>query len=74
VLSRPRASDPILRRKLHNRVARARTPRADLGVGAQLTPADGLGPVLETLEDLRREGKTQPIGCCAWGGELRRGV
>src|SRR5690242_3484193 len=43
--------------------------RADLGVGAQLTPVDVLGPVLETLQDLRREGKTQAIGCCAWGGE-----
>jgi aryl-alcohol dehydrogenase-like predicted oxidoreductase len=55
--------------QVHNRVASARAARADLGVGAQLTPADVLGPVLETLEDLRREGKTQAIGCCAWGGE-----
>jgi len=55
--------------QVHNRVASARAARSDLGVGAQLTPADVLGPVLETLEKLRREGKTQAIGCCAWGGE-----
>jgi aryl-alcohol dehydrogenase-like predicted oxidoreductase len=55
--------------QVHNRVASVRAARADLGVGAQLTPADVLGPVLETLQDLRREGKTQAIGCCAWGGE-----
>lgn len=55
--------------QVHNRVASVRASRADLGVGAQLTPADVLGPVLETLEDLRREGKAQAIGCCAWGGE-----
>lgn len=61
--------DAVTNIQVHNRVARARAPRADLGVGAQLTPADVLGPVLETLEDLRREGKTQAIGCCAWGGQ-----
>jgi aryl-alcohol dehydrogenase-like predicted oxidoreductase len=61
--------DAVTNIQLHNRVARARAPRADLGVGAQLTPADVLGPVLETLRTLRDEGKTRAIGCCAWGGE-----
>jgi L-galactose dehydrogenase/L-glyceraldehyde 3-phosphate reductase len=61
--------DAVTNVQVHNRVARARAPRADLGVGAQLTPADVLGPILETLQDLRREGKTRAIGCCAWGGE-----
>src|SRR5690348_11484847 len=61
--------DAVTNVQVHNRVARAPAPRADLGVGAQLTPADVLGPVLETLQDLRREGKTRAIGCCAWGGE-----
>jgi aryl-alcohol dehydrogenase-like predicted oxidoreductase len=61
--------DAVTNVQVHNRVAHARAPRADLGVGAQLTPADVLGPVLETLEELRREGKTRAIGCCAWGGE-----
>ena len=55
--------------QVHNRVAYARAPRADLGVGALLTPSDVLGPVHQTLQALRREGKTQAIGCCAWGGE-----
>jgi aryl-alcohol dehydrogenase-like predicted oxidoreductase len=61
--------DAVTNVQVHNRVARTRAARADLGVGAQLTPADVLGPVLHTLQDLRREGKTQAIGCCAWGGE-----
>jgi aryl-alcohol dehydrogenase-like predicted oxidoreductase len=56
--------------QLHNRVASARAARADLGVGALLTPDDVLGPVLETLRALRSEGKTRAIGCCSWGGEL----
>ena len=55
--------------QVHNRVGSVRAARADLGVGAQLTPADVLGPVRETLRDLREEGKTRAIGCCAWGGE-----
>jgi aryl-alcohol dehydrogenase-like predicted oxidoreductase len=61
--------DAVMNVQVHNRVASTRAARADLGVGAQLTPADILGPVLQTLQDLRREGKTQAIGCCAWGGE-----
>jgi aryl-alcohol dehydrogenase-like predicted oxidoreductase len=56
--------------QLHNRVASVRAARADLGVGALLTPDDVLGPVLDTLRALRSEGKTRAIGCCAWGGEL----
>jgi aryl-alcohol dehydrogenase-like predicted oxidoreductase len=55
--------------QVHNRVASTRADRADLGVGAQVTPEDVLGPMLETLQALREEGKTQVIGCCAWGGE-----
>jgi aryl-alcohol dehydrogenase-like predicted oxidoreductase len=55
--------------QLHNRVAAARAARANLGVGAQLTPQDVLGPVLDTFQALRHEGKTRALGCCAWGGE-----
>lgn len=62
--------DAVTNIQLHNRVASARADKADLGVGAQLTPDDVLGPVLTTLRQLRQEGKTLAIGCCAWGGEL----
>jgi aryl-alcohol dehydrogenase-like predicted oxidoreductase len=61
--------DSVTSVQVHNRVASTRAAKADLGVGAQLTPEDVLGPVLETLQALRAEGKTQAIGCCAWGGE-----
>jgi L-galactose dehydrogenase/L-glyceraldehyde 3-phosphate reductase len=61
--------DAVTSVQVHNRVASTRAAKADLGVGAQLTPDDVLGPVLETLQALRAEGKTQAIGCCAWGGE-----
>ncbi|HEV7661883.1 MAG TPA: aldo/keto reductase [Chloroflexota bacterium] len=61
--------DSVTNIQVHNRVAPTRAAKADLGVGAQLTPADVLGPVLETLQALRQEGKTQALGCCAWGGE-----
>jgi aryl-alcohol dehydrogenase-like predicted oxidoreductase len=61
--------DAVTSVQVHNRVASTRAAKADLGVGAQLTPRDVLGPVLETLQALRAEGKTQAIGCCAWGGE-----
>jgi aryl-alcohol dehydrogenase-like predicted oxidoreductase len=61
--------DAVTSVQVHNRVAATRAARADLGVGAQLTPQDALGPVLETLQTLRQEGKMQAIGCCAWGGE-----
>jgi aryl-alcohol dehydrogenase-like predicted oxidoreductase len=60
--------DAVTSVQVHNRVGRARAARADLGIGAQLTPDDVLGPVLETLRALRAEGKTRAIGCCAWGG------
>jgi len=56
--------------QVHNRVGAARAARADLGVGALLTADDVLGPVLETLQQLRQQGKMQAIGCCAWGGEV----
>lgn len=62
--------DAVTNVQVHNRVAPTRAAKADLGVGAQLTPDDVLGPVLETLQALRQEGKTQAIGCCAWGGQL----
>jgi aryl-alcohol dehydrogenase-like predicted oxidoreductase len=61
--------DAVTNIQVHNRVGSSRAARADLGVGALLTPSDVLGPVHETLQALRREGKTQAIGCCAWGGE-----
>ncbi|MCA1644782.1 MAG: aldo/keto reductase [Chloroflexi bacterium] len=61
--------DAVTSVQIHNRVASTRAAKADLGVGAQLTPGDVLGPVLETLRALRQEGKTRVIGCCAWGGE-----
>jgi L-galactose dehydrogenase/L-glyceraldehyde 3-phosphate reductase len=61
--------DAVTAVQVHNRVASTRAAKADLGVGAQLTPQDVLGPMLETLQALRQEGKTQAIGCCAWGGE-----
>jgi aryl-alcohol dehydrogenase-like predicted oxidoreductase len=61
--------DSVTSVQLHNRVAPTRAKKADLGVGAQLTPEDVLGPVLETFEALRQEGKVRAIGCCAWGGE-----
>ena len=56
--------------QLHNRVGRARAPKADLGVGALLTVDDVLGPVRDTLETLRDEGKARAIGCCAYGGDV----
>ena len=56
--------------QLHNRVGKARAARSDLGVGALLTVDDVMGPVLETFQKLRDEGKTQAIGCCAYGGDL----
>jgi aryl-alcohol dehydrogenase-like predicted oxidoreductase len=61
--------DDVTNVQVHNRVGSARAARSDLGVGALLTPSDVLGPVRDTLQTLRREGKMQAIGCCAWGGE-----
>ena len=61
--------DTVTSVQLHNRVGAQRAARPDIGVGAQLTPRDVLDPVLETLQQLRTEGKTQALGCCAWGGE-----
>jgi L-galactose dehydrogenase/L-glyceraldehyde 3-phosphate reductase len=61
--------DAVANVQVHNRVGNARAARADLGVGALLAAEDVLGPVHDTLEALRREGKTRAIGCCAWGGE-----
>jgi aryl-alcohol dehydrogenase-like predicted oxidoreductase len=62
--------DAVTNIQVHNRLARARAAKADLGVGALVTPQDMLGPVLDTLQALRQEGKTRAIGCCAFGGEL----
>ena len=61
--------DAVTSVQVHNRVGPTRLPKADLGVGAQVTPDDVLGPILDTLDKLRAEGKTRAIGCCAWGGE-----
>jgi aryl-alcohol dehydrogenase-like predicted oxidoreductase len=56
---------------LHNRVARARAEKADIGVGALLTVDDVLGPngVLEGLRRARERGHVRAFGCCAYGGE-----
>ncbi|HEX8969722.1 MAG TPA: aldo/keto reductase [Chloroflexota bacterium] len=62
--------DAVTLVQVHNRVGSARAAKGDLGVGALLTVEDVLGPVLDTLQRLRQEGKTQAIGCCAWGGEV----
>lgn len=62
--------DSVTNIQLHNRVGFQRAPKGDMGVGALLTVEDVLGPVLETFQKLREEGKTQAIGCCAWGGDL----
>src|SRR5258707_610889 len=56
--------------QVHNRVGAARAARSDMGVGALLTVDDVRGPVLQTLQTLRGEGKLRAIGCCAWGGEV----
>jgi aryl-alcohol dehydrogenase-like predicted oxidoreductase len=56
--------------QVHNRVGQARAARSDMGVGALLTTDDVLGPVLDTLQQLRAQGKVRAIGCCAWGGDL----
>jgi aryl-alcohol dehydrogenase-like predicted oxidoreductase len=56
---------------LHNRVATARAPKADIGTGAMLTVDDVLGAdgVVPALERLRARGLVAYIGCCAYGGE-----
>jgi aryl-alcohol dehydrogenase-like predicted oxidoreductase len=61
--------DAVTNVQLHNRVAHERAAKGDLGVGALLTVDDVLGPVLGTFRELQREGKTQAIGCCAFGGD-----
>lgn len=57
---------------LHNRVARARSAKPDVGVGALLTAADVTGPngVVAGLERLRARGLVRYFGCCAYGGEM----
>lgn len=56
---------------LHNRVAAARAPKADIGTGAMLTTDDVLAAdgVVPALERLRARGLIAHIGCCAYGGE-----
>ena len=58
---------------LHNRVARRRERKADIGVGAMLTVADVLGPrgVLAGFQELRKRGLVRFFGCCAFGGEMQ---
>ncbi len=57
---------------LHNRVARARAAKPDIGVGALLTEADilGKGGVVEGFERLRGRGLVKFFGCCSYGGEM----
>jgi aryl-alcohol dehydrogenase-like predicted oxidoreductase len=57
---------------LHNRVARKRAPKPDVGVGALLTADDVLGPngVVRGLESLRKRGLVKYFGCCSYGGEM----
>jgi aryl-alcohol dehydrogenase-like predicted oxidoreductase len=57
--------------QLHNRVAARRAPKPDIGVGAQLTVEDVLGPggVLDGFETLRERGVVKFFGCCSYGGE-----
>jgi aryl-alcohol dehydrogenase-like predicted oxidoreductase len=62
--------DDVALVQLHNRVGSARAARSDLGVGAMVTVEDVMGPILETFTQLRAEGKTRAIGCCAYGGEV----
>jgi L-galactose dehydrogenase/L-glyceraldehyde 3-phosphate reductase len=57
--------------QLHNRVATARSAKADIGTGAMLTVDDVLAAdgVVSALERLRARGLVTHIGCCAYGGE-----
>ncbi len=57
---------------LHNRVARRRAAKPDIGVGALLTADDVVGPrgVVTGLERLRRRGLVKYFGCCSYGGEM----
>jgi aryl-alcohol dehydrogenase-like predicted oxidoreductase len=57
---------------LHNRVARARAPKPDIGVGALLTESDvlGKGGVVDGFERLRQRGLVKFFGCCSYGGEM----
>lgn len=55
---------------LHNRIGRQRAPRPNIGVGALLSLEDVLGPVAETMQTIKRDGVTDAIGCCAFGGEM----
>lgn len=57
---------------LHNRVARERAPRPNIGVGALLTEADvlGKGGVVEGFRRLQQRGLVKFFGCCSYGGEM----
>lgn len=57
---------------LHNRVGSARAPKPDIGVGAQLTVEDIIGPngVTEGFAELRKRGLARYFGCCSFGGEM----
>jgi aryl-alcohol dehydrogenase-like predicted oxidoreductase len=56
--------------QLHNRVAAARAPKADIGTGAMLMVDDVLAAegVVPALERLKARGLVAHIGCCAYGG------
>jgi aryl-alcohol dehydrogenase-like predicted oxidoreductase len=57
---------------LHNRVARKRAAKPNIGVGALLTEADvlGRGGVAEGFARLRERGRVKFFGCCSYGGEM----
>lgn len=56
---------------LHNRVARQRSAKSDLGVGAMLTIDDILGPngVVPGFRIAKQRGWADWFGCCSYGGE-----
>lgn len=57
---------------LHNRVARERAAKPNIGVGALLTEDDviGRGGVVEGFRRLRDRGLVKFFGCCSYGGEM----
>ncbi|WP_395069083.1 aldo/keto reductase [Paraburkholderia silvatlantica] len=58
--------------QLHNRIARTRASKANLGAAALLSVDDVLGPngVVAALKALRRQGMVEVLGCSAYGGEM----
>jgi aryl-alcohol dehydrogenase-like predicted oxidoreductase len=58
--------------QMHNRVGRARAPKADLGGAALLSVDDVLGPagVVAAFKSLRSRGLVDFFGCSSFGGEM----